>query len=83
MLQIMEVTAILDWSTDVRSPLVGLPEALITVYYGTCQATAVKRLSRLLGSGENLHQRGGRGARKNEFFIEGQGLEKEDDCCLV
>lgn len=58
----------MDWSADVRSPLVGLPEALITVYCGTCQATTVKRLSRLLGSDENLHQWGGRGAWKKEFF---------------
>lgn len=66
MLQIVEAAAILDWSADVRSPLVGLPEALITVYCGICQATAVKRLSRLLWIGENLHQRGGPGAWKKE-----------------
>lgn len=39
------------------SAAVGLPEELAATYRGSGQATAVKRVSKLLERGENLHQR--------------------------
>lgn len=51
MVHTTEMTASLYWSADVSSPTAGLPNALATMCGGTCQATAVKKLSKLLGEG--------------------------------